>query len=78
MSLIFAHPQVKIYLQLGHAGEGVEICSGVQISGAITVLQLGHAGEGVEMFIAVNISKDLMSLQLGHAGEGVEMPITSG
>ncbi len=36
-------------LQLGHAGEGVEIKYTDSTQTKVAVLQLGHAGEGVEM-----------------------------
>ncbi len=36
-------------LQLGHAGEGVEIRCTVLRKEIVTKLQLGHAGEGVEI-----------------------------
>ncbi len=36
-------------LQLGHAGEGVEISPNVSMFKKSSTLQLGHAGEGVEM-----------------------------
>ncbi len=36
-------------LQLGHAGEGVEICLNSSPVCQLVALQLGHAGEGVEI-----------------------------
>ncbi len=36
-------------LQLGHAGEGVEIGGANSNYTLFVVLQLGHAGEGVEI-----------------------------
>ncbi len=39
-------------LQLGHAGEGVEIVLLYLFGSAVTMLQLGHAGEGVEILMA--------------------------
>ncbi len=40
---------VRTGLQLGHAGEGVEIIGKQMLAIIQPELQLGHAGEGVEM-----------------------------
>ncbi len=39
----------NLVLQLGHAGEGVEIFATLLTGSDNDELQLGHAGEGVEM-----------------------------
>ncbi len=60
-------------LQLGHAGEGVEIATWVNKNFFSVTLQLGHAGEGVEIGEEVPSEDVVHMLQLGHAGEGVEI-----
>ncbi len=60
-------------LQLGHAGEGVEITKDNAKLTATILLQLGHAGEGVEMCLVKPCWSPVLLLQLGHAGEGVEI-----
>ncbi len=61
-------------LQLGHAGEGVEITVAERIPSHRPALQLGHAGEGVEIGREGSGHGQRVVLQLGHAGEGVEIP----
>ncbi len=61
-------------LQLGHAGEGVEIIRLPVAGSSCRMLQLGHAGEGVEITgIGMGSAWVWFVLQLSHAGEGVEM-----
>ncbi len=60
-------------LQLGHAGEGVEIVIGAWRNRNADGLQLGHAGEGVEIVLVSSSVRADCLLQLGHAGEGVEI-----
>ena len=68
------HPQSRLVtLQLGHAGEGVEMINMNVLEAAIGKLQLGRAGEGVEIVGGLPIERLDGPLQLGHAGEGVEI-----
>ncbi len=60
-------------LQLGHAGEGVEILKETAEALRENTLQLGHAGEGVEIAYNRSGKERVCVLQLGHAGEGVEI-----
>ncbi len=48
-NLVEAEPDARVWLQLGHAGEGVEIATAENRRRLQVSLQLGHAGEGVEM-----------------------------
>ncbi len=52
-------------LQLGHAGEGVEILPLVSHAEFGRLLQLGHAGEGVEISIAANAEFVKFSASIG-------------
>ncbi len=80
MEIIVLPPQELNHhlLQLGHAGEGVEImgCRNALDYG-YQQLQLGHAGEGVEISLNIDQSPILPIASIGHAGEGVEMMIFS-
>ena len=62
-----------LVLQLGHAGEGVEMGNNCSYCRKLQRLQLGHAGEGVEITRTRPCLVTGARLQLGHAGEGVEM-----
>ncbi len=48
------HQGVK--LQLGHAGEGVEIVTMAHREMPLILLQLGHAGEGVEISLCEQVA----------------------
>jgi len=66
----------SLRLQLGHAGEGVEMAGLHERCSSDGALQLGHAGEGVEIGKLYRHEHIPEGLQLGHAGEGVEMAST--
>ncbi len=53
---IWSAIKAGFWLQLGHAGEGVEMFESLFVRAIRTELQLGHAGEGVE--ITVDLGSD--------------------
>ncbi len=55
----------KIRLQLGHAGEGVEIMPVLPCADLFALLQLGHAGEGVEITAAPTEEKTEAPASIG-------------